>query len=450
MSLDGNLVIGLFDSTGIKKKLHFENVYQYKIAKVQNYTTTIIFDSVPYGNYAIKVLHDQNNNGRFEYFNEDFGYSINNLKKLNLLTIKNLSFAVDTADLQIKIHLQNPKMAKIKEYSTKFSWNPMVFYTPETSVMGGVNAVKTIKFSKNDTISRPSIFRLNAAFSFNKQFISNISYTIFTNEEKWIFVGNIGFQKFPQYYYGIGNTTPIANEELIAYNLFRLEHLILKKTYKKLFVGIGYKFQSVFNMKFEVNGELGSSKITGYNGSSTSGIQAAMMWDSRNHILTTTKGWYLLFKNTFYSKLFKSDFDYLICQIDARKFITPFAQRKDILALQLYSYLAFGNTPWIDKATLGNDMIMRGYYLGRYRDNILMAFQAEYRLNFNKTFGVVAFAGAGKVSNSLSTIDFNFIKPTFGVGGRVQLDRIEQLNLRFDLGFGVDTYNFYFTLGEAF
>jgi hypothetical protein len=40
---------------------------------------------------------------------------------------------------------------------------------------------------------------------------------------------------------------------------------------------------------------------------------------------------------------------------------------------------------------LGNDQMMRGYYSGRYRDENLMAAQAEIRYRFMNRFGIVAF-----------------------------------------------------------
>ena len=42
------------------------------------------------------------------------------------------------------------------------------------------------------------------------------------------------------------------------------------------------------------------------------------------------------------------------------------------------------------------------------------------------------------------------VRPNFGVGLRFLLDRSEDLNMRFDWGFGDSSNNFYLNLSEAF
>ena len=50
---------------------------------------------------------------------------------------------------------------------------------------------------------------------------------------------------------------------------------------------------------------------------------------------------------------------------------------------------------------------MRGFFNGRYRDNFYGMLQAEYRQYFYRKWGVVAFAGAGNVSNTIVEYDFS-------------------------------------------
>ncbi len=151
-----------------------------------------------------------------------------------------------------------------------------------------------------------------------------------------------------------------------------------------------------------------------------------------------------------YSPFTGSAYQYTTLEADLRGFIKPIADKDHVLAAQAYGYFSTGNVPWNEMGALGSDMIMRGYYSGRYRDKNYMAAQIEYRYAINKQYGLVAFAGLGEVAGAVSGFNTQGIKPNGGLGFRFKLDRSERLNLRLDWGFGQQTNNFYFTVAEAF
>ena len=99
---------------------------------------------------------------------------------------------------------------------------------------------------------------------------------------------------------------------------------------------------------------------------------------------------------------------------------------------------------------MGGDMIMRGYYQGSYRDKNLLAFQAEYRLQLLKRWGIVGFAGAGGISDAINHFNLDTIKPSYGGGLRFKINRKENVNVRVDYGFGKGQQNVYFFIAEAF
>ncbi|HEX9620629.1 MAG TPA: hypothetical protein VF989_10860, partial [Polyangiaceae bacterium] len=101
-------------------------------------------------------------------------------------------------------------------------------------------------------------------------------------------------------------------------------------------------------------------------------------------------------------------------------------------------------------AMLGGDELLRGYFLGRYRDENLGALETEYRFPLYWRFGGVAFAGAGQVADGLEDLGGEPTRWAVGAGLRFSLNDDEHLNLRLDFGVGPGTHGIYVTAREAF
>ena len=96
----------------------------------------------------------------------------------------------------------------------------------------------------------------------------------------------------------------------------------------------------------------------------------------------------------------------------------------------------------------------RGYTQGRFRGNQLVYGEVEYRFPISQCGGVlggVLFANATTANNPyLSLSLFESIKPSFGFGLRVKLDKYSRTNLAVDLGFGQQSMGFYLAVSETF
>jgi hypothetical protein len=104
---------------------------------------------------------------------------------------------------------------------------------------------------------------------------------------------------------------------------------------------------------------------------------------------------------------------------------------------------------------MGGESLMRGYYLGRYRDQNQLASQLEYRflplpLGFSNRIGAAVFGGAGTVFNhqeGISGEDFVF---SGGAGLRFLLFPKRDIYTRLDVAFTKEGSGFYLFIGEAF
>ncbi|WMJ71838.1 BamA/TamA family outer membrane protein [Cytophagaceae bacterium ABcell3] len=338
-----------------------------------------------------------------------------------------------------------------KEHKPKIVGAPVIAYLPETSWQFGAGAKFLFNF-KNDTIpTRTSFLAFTARYTLLHQIIFNPNYIIFTNGEKFLIKGEAGFTKFPNQYFGIGNNTPRSNKEEISFRQITFDNIFYKKVKKDLFVGLGYRFINTYDLQSEKNGLLQKEEPPGYNGSIVSGLTAAITYDSRDNILNSTEGELIEFIAGAHGNYLGGNYNFISFLLDARKYISPFPHRDDVVALQFYGMSSSSQTPFTSLAALGGDRIMRGYYQGRFRDQNIMVVQAEYRLPVYGRFGMTFFGGLGDVAGQVSDYAFSSIKPSYGAGLRFLVSKPDNLNIRFDYAFGRGGESmFYLNIAEAF
>ncbi len=325
----------------------------------------------------------------------------------------------------------------------------MVAFSPETNLEFGVGAKYLFKFGKSGPETRTSNMPLSLTYTLNNQMLLYSGYEIFFNQEKYMLTGNIRFEVFPQRYYGIGRDSPKSAEEEYSFSQLLIAPILLKQVgFRHLFLGTVIRCKQVCNVTFEEESALANSGISGAEGSTSVGAELALVYYSRDNILTAHRGWYTELTHGFYDKVLGGTHKFQLTRLDLRHFV-PVAPRQ-ILAFQFLASFSFQDVPLAELSALGGDDIMRGYYKGRYLDNHFMALQAEYWFRLYERLGAGVFAGGGDVANQVSAFSFGNLRPTVGLGLRFPIDQTEDLNLHFDYGFGRRTQNYYLQLAEAF
>lgn len=182
------------------------------------------------------------------------------------------------------------------------------------------------------------------------------------------------------------------------------------------------------------------------------GIGLSFEFDTRDNLLTPTRGLHFAYRPMFYWKEFGS----APASFFNHTFIanTYFKLWKGaVLAYDLYASINTSNTPWTMREMIASDGIrMRGYYMGSYIDNCQIASQIEYRQNVYRRLGVTAWVGGATLFSALKEFKNKDIKsewlPNFGVGIRFEFKH--NVNARIDYGFGRNTSGILFAIGEAF
>ena len=357
-------------------------------------------------------------------------------------------FQLQATGFQDSTHLSTSKILHFFS-GNKYLVAPFTFYMPETNWVIGVGVKRFFNAGgEGDSLTRVSNTAIFLQYSLNSQIMFEHNYQVFTNKEKYYFVGYYGYSRFPTLFYSVASEGKPLNKEEITYELLRFENLSYRKIGKHSFVGLGWRYFNMYNVKDSGKGVFENSNFIGKNGSQVSGINVSYQYDTRDNVLTTSTGNYAQIIYSLHNQLTGSSHSFQRWQVDLRKFYRPFQHRQDVLAFQAYGYLTSGDVPFNELGLLGGDMIMRGYYVGSLRDKNLLAAQAEYRWQAMKRWGLVGFAGLGSVNDTFQKI--NKLLPSYGGGLRFKINRKENVNVRIDYGFGSGQQNLYFFIAEAF
>jgi len=329
----------------------------------------------------------------------------------------------------------------------KISAFPVLFYTPETRFGFGAAGICTFNFKKDSINAQRSSFNLGFAYTQNNQVLFYLPYFLFFKNRTYQLYGELGYNKYTYNFYGVGNTNPKDYVEKYGVEFPRLRITALKKITKNFYAGPRYAFDNFTLFNLDTTGQLIKNDISGSKGGVVSGVGAVGVYDNRDNIFYPSRGFYgelVVYRD---DKITGSTFNYTRIALDATKY---FSYKKNILALNLYSIYSDSDLPFFQMGNLGGIKKMRGFYEGRYRDNNLLVFQAEYRRHLFWLLGFTLFVDAGQVAKRYDAFNDKNWRYTYGGGLRLTLDKAQKINLRVDVGVGDKMILPYFTIGEAF
>ena len=336
-------------------------------------------------------------------------------------------------------------------YPSKAIFTPVISFAPETNWSLGVGIKGLFKIKGSGDETRTSNIPLTIQYTVENRYFFFSGFEIFSPQEKYMLTGNVRVQSFPSLYFGLGPDTPKTNEEEFAYRQILLQPLLLKNVFKKyLFLGGGIRYNKISKVEFEPNGLLENTDAPGALGSTSAGVELAMIYDSRDNILNAYKGTFISLTHGFYGEWLGGTNKFELTKLDFRYYMQPLGKSSSILGIQFISEFSWNDAPLLEKGRLGGKDIMRGYFEGRYTDNHLIATQIEWRQKLTHRLGVVGFLGIGKVAPKLNSFSDSALRTSFGVGVRFLIDEEENLNLRLDFGRGNEKTNYYFNIAESF
>ncbi|QQL49802.1 BamA/TamA family outer membrane protein [Mucilaginibacter ginkgonis] len=338
----------------------------------------------------------------------------------------------------------------------EFSVVPAVGYTLVTKlafVLAGNVAWRT------GPQSRISTLVTSVSYTLNKQFIIPIESSIWTKNNKYNFIGDYRFYRYPQSTFGLGSSSNIDDENPMDFTFFRFYETALRHITGNLYGGIGYALDSYTNISEEgtLDGKPSAYNLYGTNRKNlASGLTANFVYDSRDNSINPAKGFYgsLLFRTN--QTFLGSSQNWQSLTLDVRKYINFPQGSHNTLALWSYNWLVVGGRPsYLNLPSTGwdqNSATGRGYIQGRFRGAQMVYLESEYRFPITKNglLGGVIFANAQSLSAQPGT-RLQAVQPAIGPGLRVKLNKTSRTNIAIDYGFGRQGSNgLFIDVGEIF
>ncbi len=339
-----------------------------------------------------------------------------------------------------------------------FSVLPAVGYTLTTRTAGTITSNAAFRTDVDVTKTKISTITASAAYTQNKQFTVPLETNIWTKGNKYNFVGDIHFMKYPQASFGLGSNSWIGNVDSMQYNYIRFYEIVYRKITPDFFAGAGY----IIDYRNDISSENSRAAPSDYelygpdNETTSTGFTLNALYDTRDNSINPYKGFYANAAYRDNLKFMGSDGNWQSLILDVRKYYQFPYHSRNVIAFWSYDWLILkGKPPYLDLPATNWDTYSstgRGYIQGRFRGDEMVDFESEYRfpLLANGFLGAVVFLNAESFSG-LNSHRLQSFQPGWGTGIRIKLNSTSRTNLDVDYGFGEQGSNgFFVNIGELF
>ena len=354
---------------------------------------------------------------------------------------------------------EKPKgfFAKLKDYLSNkevenkagkgITWNFIggPYYSSDTKFGIAITGAAYYRTDTSDLTLQPSFTSAYATVSTAKFWTVGLEGTAFFKRDTQRLNYNASFGYSPRNYWGVGYEAGSLDDEYINLKQYNAQ---IHAEYIMSFVPNFYFGPELeFNYFKANNKDLPEEALLQNDRTIRNyGLGVVLQYDNRDLITNASRGVYAYFSAMFNPKFLWNKFAFTKINSSLRYYHT--AWKYAIIAAQLQGEFTLGNPAWPNYAMMGGNSIMRGYYLGRYRDRHMWAAQVEIRQRIYGRNGIVVWGGVGNVFHDKNSFMKNLL-PNYGIGYRFEFRK--RMNIRLDLGFGKKgQMGVIFNMNEAF
>lgn len=331
---------------------------------------------------------------------------------------------------------------------------PALGYAQETGLEFGLAGVYNFYVNKADTAIRTSNLTFIGTFTTQRQTNLKLTADIWSTGNLYHYYTELRYRDFPFNYYGIGNDTWLADEDVVVMRLARIRAEAERRLAPNYYAGLAFAFENFGYTDRVAGGVFEQLPAEQQAGGYYAAFGVTQLYDTRNNNTYTTRGFFARLKYSYSPGLgSQAPFKGSIADVDLRGFV-PLSPQLTLGLNGIYRTTWGKKVPFYVYHDMGGDMMMRGYYGGRYRDQNLLAAQAELRYRFHPRIGIAGFAGTGSTfRNGLGNARF---VPSYGGGLRYFFDLEHSSSIRLEYGMGEKRPGekrqggFYLSLSEAF
>lgn len=329
-----------------------------------------------------------------------------------------------------------------------FAALPLIYYQPETS-LGAVGQVVLVRTASSGgaTEERHDTLSATITATLRRQYAFGLSGMKFWNQDHDRLKVDVGIQRFPSTFWGLGNDTPTGAADHYTPLSVGAQPNYSHRVVERIYVGMNavggyYRLQ-----RSAPGGPVADYLATRRRQGRLLGVGPTLARDSRDDSNYPRAGSLTALTLTAYLPAWFSEYRFAELKADQRTFIS--LPLSSVLALQAFGQMVIGEPPIDALPALGGPALLRGFFQGRYRDKVYMVGQAEWRVPLFWRLGAAVFGATGNVFPDLAHVGGENLKAAGGLGLRLNVASRNPVNIRLDGGLAPGSSGVYLLIGEA-
>jgi Omp85 superfamily domain len=326
---------------------------------------------------------------------------------------------------------------------------PIIITEPAVGYGGGIafmffrESLRTAAVEAEETgghVIPPDIFGAALAATENGTKFGGVGGMFSFDNDRWRYRGGVGNANVNLDFYGAGNSAAPK----VGYNIdgWISSHTVLRQ------IAGGNNFVALRWFYLDINNTLDTQLqqpplLASSHAVRSSGLALGFEHDSRDNIVTPSRGWFAAVDSTFFSPAIGSDNTFEIYK--ARTFIYLNINRQLIIGGRLDGRAARGDVPLFELPFID----MRGIPAVRYQDINVGVAETELRWNVSPRWAAIGFVGAGRAWGTRDSFGETETVIGKGVGFRYLVARRLGLYAGVDVAQGPEENAIYLTIGSA-
>lgn len=126
---------------------------------------------------------------------------------------------------------------------------PTLGFSPETNLEIGLSGLY-LYYQNQDTSNRLSEITGRMFYTLENQYGAFVEHALYSQGNRWFFLGNFRYQNFPLSFFGVGIESPKEDEQLVSAKQFLIKERILREVKKNFYVGLELEYNRTSEVVF--------------------------------------------------------------------------------------------------------------------------------------------------------------------------------------------------------